>query len=162
MHAVRQLLSIVISLLLIVGAVCSCVCEVNCAFLGCPTAASAKSAEVSTDNPERDTQASHCHQPESRAVEHHQPESQSETHHQPAPEPMPQHGDHSPDCQDHTSASATMPNKVGTAAAQQIQVPVAEMIFHSGVSFAQPTGQLAHNYAFKSPPARAVVSVLRI
>ncbi len=153
MHAAKHLFTVTISFLLIVGLVCARVCDVSCAYTGCETSPLVTVVAKVAKNEQQVPPSGHCPQ--------HEPESAPQD--EPGPAPAPHQDNHSSECQIHAYAAAVESTTVSKAASQQfIKAPAVAAYPEINISFDWLAGIIAHHQAFRSPPARAVFSVLRI
>ncbi len=153
MHAAKHLLTITISFLLIAGLVCARVCDMSCAYTVCETSTLATVVEKVAKNEKQVPLSGHCFQ--------HEPESAPQD--EPEPAPAPHQDNHSSGCQIHADPAAVESITLSKAASQQfIKAPAVAAYPEINISFDWLAGIIAHHQAFRSPPARAVFSVLRI
>src|SRR5262249_2262212 len=147
MRNAKQILAIPLSFLVIVGGLCSHLCEVNCGYQGYEPAEAARLALNAVEPERAETQSGHCHQ--------HQSESTSKS--EPQQEPAKSKKDHSPNCRDHIhSATAILETKTFAAVQELLPTVAAEPVFFNYFAFDQPTGDPASYKPFRSPPTCAV------
>ena len=140
-------MTVLMSLLLCVGMVCVQVCNVSCAVQGEPDVATSKVQHPASSS-------GHCHGQASESI----PLSQNE------PERDSNKKHHSSDCLAHGYAEAIVKSgKVAVSETfQQTSIPVAELFQPLDSALDRLADEHARTQAYHSPPARAVISVLRI
>ena len=147
MHAAKNRLALVASIIAIGVLLYSPLCSLSCAASGCSVLPKMK---VATQN----EQSSHCH--------HHHSEEQSTNSNQRSN--IPERHRESGDCPTHTDAIALLSSAVKAPTvvqqtSQPVAAPLPEAFYSSFDSFA---AKFAEGRPFRSPPKRAVISVYRI
>lgn len=145
MNAAKQILTTLMALILIAGALFAQLCDLNCAS---QVGLGSVSAQVPTHSPK----AGHCHQSE--------PEPQSKNR----SAPLPQQRDHSSDCQSHAYAEATKPSAASSVGASHQPVLIDAVLLFASTYFPfdQRAERNALDQSFRSPPGHATFSILRI
>lgn len=155
MRTSKQKPALLLALLLSVGTACAQVCDVGCVLFGDLTAASSSAGQPASTS-------SHCHEPASRPSS--EEPSPGQTSGDEPSLPGPHQNEHSSDCQSHGYSVTTV--KLGYAAlADMLEDAPSDAIalfWMAGALNGSQSDACAQAKSYRSPPARAIFSTLRI